>query len=311
MQGPSDLNLDILMKSNINSIYQELKKHINPSRLKEISVDIISKYKAKDRGGLSFYAVLLGIDPSGISINRLFANIIQNYHPDKLTKIHNEIELYYRENKIEELLRIKNIFVFDEPVQSIPYLQDVEVEEAYTYRDEDFGYYEKTVYDDDTFTEDEFIDPDELFEDREFGFIEVVNRFFFGNLDYTLNISDLQDLDGELDLSDYDIIDLRGIEYCININSLNLSGNNLRKIERISSLTRLESLYLSGNSIQNIDCLSTLTNLKELDVSFNEIEDISVLDKLENLLYVNLLGNQIKDTGIIKELTEKGVLVIF
>jgi len=299
------------MTKNINSIYRELKKHINPTRLKEISVDIINKYKVKDRGGLSFYAALLGIDPSGISISRLFAHIIQNYHPDKLTKIHNEIELNYRDNKIEELLRIKNIFVFNDPIQSIAYLEDIEAEEAYTYRDEDFGYGEKTVYDDDVVMEDEFIDPGELFEDHELGFIEAVNRFFFGNLGYTLNINDLQDMDGELDLSDYDIVDLRGIEHCINIHSLNLSGNNLRKIDSISSLTRLESIYLSGNSIQNIDCLGALANLKELDISFNEIEDISVLNKLESLLYVNIIGNQIKDAGIIKELTEKGVLVIY
>ncbi len=298
------------MTDTIDSIYRKLKKQVNPARLKEISVDIITRYKAKDRGGLSFYAELLGIDPSAIDTSRLFAHIIQQYHPDKLTKIVNEIEIHFKNNKLEELVRLRNIFIFDGPVQTVIVRHDSTVEETYEYNDEDFGYDEKTVYEDEAFEEERY-EPDDEPDDHEYGFIEALTRLIFGNMDFAMTIEDVQDLEGELDLSDYDIVDLKGVEHCMNISSLNLSGNDILNINPLSRLTQLESLFLSGNRIRNINALAGLANLKELDLSFNEIEDVSVLKKLDSLLYVNLLGNQIKDTGTIKELTERGVLVVY
>ncbi len=298
------------MAGTIDSIYRELKKQVNPARLKEISVDIIARYKAKDRGGLSFYAELLGIDPSAIDTSRLFASIIQQYHPDKLTKIINEIDHHYRNKKEEDLARMHAIFIFDIPAKSISYRQESTADETYAYNDEDFGYDEKTVFEDETFEEERY-EPDDEFDDHEYGFIEALTRLIFGNLDFIMTIDDVQDLEGELDLSDYDIVDLKGVEHCMNISSLNLSGNDISSISPISRLTQLGSLFLSGNRIQNINALAGLANLRELDLSYNEIEDISVLKKLDSLLYVNLLGNQIKDTGAIKELTDRGVLVIY
>ncbi len=298
------------MAETIDSIYQKLKKQVNPARLKEISVDIIARYRAKDRGGLSFYAELLGIDPSAIDTSRLFAHIIQQYHPDKLTKIINEIELHFKNNKLEELVRLETIFIFDGPVQPITYRHDSTAEETYDYDNEDFGYDEKTVYEDEAFEEERY-EPDDEFDEHEYGFIEALTRLIFGNLDFTMTVEDVQELEGELDLSDYDIIDVKGAEHCMNISSLNLSGNDIRSIGPLSRLTRLESLFLSGNRIRNINPLAGLAELKELDISFNEIEDISVLKKLDSLLYVNLLGNQIKDTGTIQELTDRGVLVVY
>jgi hypothetical protein len=300
------------MMNDITDIYNELKKKVNPTRLKEISVDIIKSYKEKNRGGLLFYADLLSIDHSDINISKLFAQIIQNYHPDKILKILKEIELFYKNNKIEELLRLKQVFIFKKSIPERAFQHDINIDESYSYSDEDFGYDEKNIYDEDIGRENEFDNhEDHFFDDHEYGFIEAINRLVFGNLDFTINIQDLQNLEGELDLSDYEIYDLKGIEYCMNINSLNVSGNNVRKIDHLSRLTQMESLFLSENNIQNIDSLSELVNLKELDISFNEIEDISVLNKLENLLYVNVLGNPIKETRVIKELIDKGVLVIY
>jgi len=300
------------MTININDIYNELKKKINPARLKEISVDIIKSYKEKDRGGLLFYANLLGIDHSDINISRLFAQIIQNYHPDKTLKILNEIESSYTNNKIEELLRLKHAFIFNKKIREISDRHDFDIDESYFYDEEDFGYEEKNIYEED-FTKGYEADErdSEYAVDHEYGFIEAINRLIFGNLDIAINIGDLQNLEGELDLSNYEISDIKGVEYCMNINSLNVSGNNVRNINPLSRLIQLESLFIAENSIQNIECLSELANLKELDISFNDIEDISVLNKLDNLLYVNLLGNPIRDTRIIKELTNKGILVIY
>jgi Leucine-rich repeat (LRR) protein len=300
------------MTTDIDNIYNELKNKVNTARLKEISVEIISRYKRKNTRGLLFYAQLLGIDASNIDINRLFARIIQIYHPDKIIKIQNEFETHYKNNNIAELVRLKNIYIFKEITRNDILPPDEESDETYSYSDADFGYDEKFRYDDDFIHEEEFAEQEDVsFSYGEYGFIEAINRLVFGNLDLTVSADDLQGLNGELDLSDYEICDLEGIEYCISINGLNLSGNNIRNINRLSYITQLESLFLSGNIIQNIDGLSGLFNLKELDISFNEVEDISVLLNLENLSFVNMMGNPIKDEGTIKALTDRGVLVIY
>ena len=299
------------MADTIDSIYRKLKKQVNPARLKEITVDIIARYRARDLDGLSFYAELLGIEPSENSAGRMFARVIQHYHPDKLTKILNEIELHFRNNSLEELARMKNIFIFEIPVRPIACRDDRPADETYAYSDDDFGYDEKAVYEEDIDDAKETDEFDEAYDEHEYGFIEALTRMIIGNLDIILTIEDAQSLEGELDLSDYDIVDLNGAEHCMNISSLNLSGNHISGIGPLSRLTQLESLFLSGNRIRNINALADLANLKELDLSFNEIEDISVLKKLEGLLYVNLLGNPVRDTGTIRELTVRGVLVVY
>ncbi|MBN1496524.1 MAG: leucine-rich repeat protein [Spirochaetes bacterium] len=297
------------MKDSIESIYRELKRRITHARLKEISVDVISKYRAGDHDGLAFYAAFLDSDDSA-GAGKLFARVIQRYHPDKLNAILNEIELHYRAGNVEELAGMRNTFLFEMPARRISYPDMPPAGETYAYSDMDFGYAERAARDDEMQAEESFDEYDGSAVDEEYGFIEAVNRLFFGNLDMAISMDDLHDLEGELDLSDYDIVDLKGIEHCINLHTLNLSGNNIRKIEPLASLTRLESLFLSGNAIRNIGCLAALTDLRELDLSFNEIEEISVLQKLDSLQYVNLLGNPITDSGTIRELTEKGVLVI-
>ena len=143
------------------------------------------------------------------------------------------------------------------------------------------------------------------------GFVEAVNGLLFGNLDFKVDGNDLAGLEGELDLSDFEIADLDGVEYCVNITVLNLSGNNLRRIGPLALLRRLASLFLADNAIENIDCLCELSSLRELDISFNRIEDISVLETLEGLVYVNILGNPLADTRTVERLMKRGVIVIY
>ena len=299
------------MNFDIEDLYRDLKNGLNHERLKEISSDIIAKYKRRDNYGLSWYASLLNIQSSELSTNKLFSKIIQVYHPDKLSRILREIDSHYTNHDVEELFRLKNIYLFSEGERvKIPdFMYDSN--ELYGYNEKEFGYSEKDIYEEEVLSEDfsEIID-DEI-TDKEYGFIEAVNKAFFGNLTYTINSHELRNLEGELDLSDYDIIDLKGIENCININSLNLSVNKIYRINQLSGLTRLEYLYIAENDIEDIDGLRDLKNLRELDISFNEVEDISVLRELINLEYVNLIGNPVKDVNIIDELVKRAVIVIY
>lgn len=301
------------MDSNIETIYSDLLHHVTEKKLKDISVEVISRYKAKDLNALLRFADILEFNASGMNISRLFARVIQHYHPDKISMILSSIEENYKEKKVPELLRLKRIYIFNKRKSSAPDKRyDIDVEETYSYGDEYSGYEDlNDSYYGDLKAESEFdLESDNEINPHEYGFIEAVNKMFFGGIDDSITVEDLHNLEGELDLSDSDIYDLKGIEQCRNITILNLSGNRIDRIERLAGLEMLECLYLSDNEIESIDCLVNLKNLKELDISFNNIEDIAVLLGLGELIYVNIMENPVKNREVIKMLEERGVIVI-
>lgn len=301
------------MKESHKGLYGELSTGISAGRLKEITIEIIGRYKKKDYRYLAGLAEKIGVSSAESDMSSLFSRIVQLYHPDKLNKITGDIEEFYNTGNTDALVKMKNIYLVD--IKKVPLANDYSFEEEneFFYDDATPGYYEEE--DEYDFVNDEepaaFDDEDELNDDEMYGFIEAVNDLYLGNLEYELSVTDLQNLEGELDLSGFDIDDLTGAEYCINITTLNLSGNRLYKINQLSSLDKLESLYLSENSIEDISCLSSLTHLRELDVSFNAIEDISVLLHMPALKYVNLIGNPVKGNSVIRSLSSGGVIVIY
>ncbi len=299
----------IHMSKELKKIYEELKKSLHQERLKDISADIITRYKNRDMDALTWYGEILAI-PADTGINKLFAALIQTYHPDKFSKIRKEIDNLYEGGNTPGLLRMKGIYLFGERRNAPVAEYTVFTEESYDYGEDDFGYGEE-MFD----SLDDYEEPDEASDEyvyeEEFGFIEALNLSLFGNLSFFLTPDDMQHLQGEINLSDYDLEDLNGIEHCINVVSFNLSCNHIRKLHNLAFLTRLESLYLSENILDSITDLRELINLRELDISQNEIEDISVLLGLHSLEYVNIMGNPVKDRGVIDELIERGVIVIF
>ncbi len=114
-----------------------------------------------------------------------------------------------------------------------------------------------------------------------------------------------EDLAGltELDASERGIIDLTGIEYCINLEWLDLRGNQITDISLLSNLTNLQTLWSDHNQISDITPLSILTNLQWLGLSSNQISDIGPLIGLTNLWGLSLSGNQISDFSPLSELT--------
>lgn len=303
------------MSIDTNELYDELKKNITSSRLKDMSIEVISRYKKKDHGYLTSLAERLGISSAETGISRVFSQLIQLYHPDRLKKIISEIELHKKNDNAEELARIKGIYLVDmKRVQAKDFT--FEADEEYLYDDDESNYNEyEEYYDEEEKITGEHEYEDEITEetvaDENYGFIEAVNDLYLGNLEYELSLADLQNLEGELDLSGFDLEDLTGAEYCVNITNLNLSGNRIYRIHQLAGLVKLEVLYLSDNRIDDITFLEGLTELRELDIAFNDIEDISVLLELPGLQYVNLIENPVSDETIIEELQDKGVIVIY
>jgi len=303
------------MSDEITFLREELEKGITAARLQEISVDIISRFRDKNPASLSEYARINDLDTKAPA-QRLFATLIQKYHPDKLTRIHKDIESFTLGGKRDALIQMKRIYLFGSIPKRTLRPVIVQEDESYEYTEDDFGYNEAVFEekeDDDDIPDDkeDKVEETELrYFDEERNFTEAVNDYFFGNLEDTVTVSDLKNLDGDIDLSERNISILKGIEYCEYLTSLNLSGNNIDRIDRLSPLTRLTSLFISDNRIENIHVLASMKDLEELDLSNNLIEDISALCGLDRLLYVNLMNNPVQDRSIIEKLSAKGIIVL-
>ena len=108
----------------------------------------------------------------------------------------------------------------------------------------------------------------------------------------------------ELNAVDKGITNLTGIEYCVNLEHLFLSGNKIQDITPLLSLTKLSMLDLKGNlGISDISALSSLTNLSELSLEYNKISDITPLSSLTNLIVLKLSYNGVSDLSALSSLT--------
>jgi len=106
------------------------------------------------------------------------------------------------------------------------------------------------------------------------------------------------------------ITDLRGLEYCTDLTSLNLGDNHISHISALAGLTNLQYLWLQRNQINDINALTGLTGLVALDLSVNQVSDISVLAGLIMLQDLNLNANQVDDLSALGGLPHLTFLIV-
>jgi len=140
-----------------------------------------------------------------------------------------------------------------------------------------------------------------------YSFYEAMQIRQYGDIDTTFPTYYLEDMD-EIELSESEIDDLDGVEYCIHTISLDLSFNRIYDLSPLASLGSLQELNLSNNQIEYIDDISNLQQLKSIDLSNNSIGDILPLLEIETLEYADLSGNRISPDQI-KVLRDIGVTV--
>ena len=109
----------------------------------------------------------------------------------------------------------------------------------------------------------------------------------------------------------YGMEDTDGLQYCRNINRLNLSHNRISNLYDLQDLVYLNELLLSDNRIEEIEYLAGLENLEILDLSFNEVEDIKPLLSLDRLQFADLRGNPLRSRTTMRKLTQRGVVVLY
>ena len=286
----------------------ELKqKPLVEERLKAIAAQLISAHRRHRHELVVPYARQAGITVEGQAPHHLFMKAIQVFHPDRLSVVWDRIDRAMMLSDHATLDSLIQLLCFHpDPLASPRQVEDFEGEqEEYGFDDEDIDFDFDTDID---FSSEDF--GDEAWDNAEGTFYSAVKRELFGNNDLFPDAADLAKLEGELDLSDYDLNDLEGIEHCVGLTSLNLSLNNLDNVFPLGTLVKLEALDLAENDLEDADVLGNLINLKELDLSANEIDDIAFLERLTNLKYVDLTGNPVRNQAVIAKLEARGVIVI-
>jgi internalin A len=86
------------------------------------------------------------------------------------------------------------------------------------------------------------------------------------------------------------ITDLDGMEYCYELELLDLSGNDVTDLTPLANLTHMLGLNLQDNiGLDDLSPLANLTLMVELDLSsIDALVDISGIENMENLVVIDL-----------------------
>ena len=107
------------------------------------------------------------------------------------------------------------------------------------------------------------------------------------------------------------IVNLTGLEYAKNLDSIILSNNQISDVSPLQNLTSLMFLHLFHNQISDISPLQNLTSLKNLNLEDNQISDVSPLQNLTSLMLLGLRTNQISDISPLHNLLRDRFVSIF
>lgn len=107
------------------------------------------------------------------------------------------------------------------------------------------------------------------------------------NNDGKVTIAEAEAFAGELDLSNKNLDDIKGLQAFSGITKLNLSGNNLKDL---SALTRKKITIISKTTGKKRDVAAKSSGLETLIISNNSFETLN-LEELKNLKIIDLSNN--------------------
>lgn len=94
------------------------------------------------------------------------------------------------------------------------------------------------------------------------------------------------------------------------LQTLDLTGNNIRDLSGLKSLKNLRFLKLHGNKVKEFPDIDSLKDLEYLDIGGNNLKEISFLRKAGNIRFIDVSGNQIRDMTPLSELSKLKYLVM-
>jgi internalin A len=108
-------------------------------------------------------------------------------------------------------------------------------------------------------------------------------------------VADTEGIVLQLNLSNNQLTEIKGLEKLVGLQQLYLSGNHLTEIKGLEELVCLQRLYLSNNQLTEIKGLETLVDLQRLDLAGTHLKEIKGLDNLISLQQLNLYNNQLTE----------------
>ncbi|MCD6596181.1 MAG: leucine-rich repeat domain-containing protein [Bacteroidales bacterium] len=292
-------------------LYKRLLEAYSDKNLNKITAKLIHLYKSRQFGLIreisNNISAFISCDTE--KINKCFSKLVMLYHPDRGSVYRIEIEDNFHSGNHKKQHQLSHIFLIeylkDLQDEDIIISDDIDYSPEYGWEEDLDGY---TYFTDQDLTHIEDINFNVETRPEKVSFLNAIKRKIFGNADIEIPTFYLENYE-EIEIADYEISNLEGIELCRHVKRIDLSGNNIINLSGLRSLTKLEEIYLADNKIMDILHLINLKNLKILDLSNNQIKDISSLLKLNKLEYVNLSGNNIA-TEQLKILHKSGCIVI-
>ena len=278
---------------NTEELSKRLLEAWSEANLNKIARNLIRLYQQKEFEKLNIISGLISewleivIEPDG----KGFSKIISLYHPDRGDYYRNQISAASIMQDVQVLSRFEHIFVIqdiEEIAANIESYEDIDYVPEYVWdvKDKGLSYFEVNINNRRTRTKSRKASS------RGYTFYDAVKIRHNGDTETEFPTYYMKDTD-EIELSDSEIDDLDGVEYCIHTLILDLSFNRITDISPLENLNRLIELNLANNQIVNIDALANMHHLRYIDLSNNSIKDVSPLLEIERLKYANLSGNKI------------------
>ncbi len=291
----------------ITELNQKLTEAYTVSNLNNISLTLINLFRDQKYSVLQKISEIISdyVDIKITDEGKGFSKFMMLYHPDRAGYHIKEINRLTEQNNFDALLEYSHILKLErieEIAASLNSYEDIDYAPVYDWDINTEGF---SIVDDSQ--QDEYVKIKTNTKLIGYSFYDAIKIREYGDTEVEYPSFYLEDIE-EFELSSSDIIDLDGVQYCINAKIIDVSDNRITDLMPFIGLRNLEELNLSDNQIGYIDVLSSLKSLKIIRLSNNYIEDISPLFELGKLEYVELSGNKV-DIEQINKLTELGITV--
>lgn len=299
---------------------QELLKAYSEENLNAITAKILLLYKNKHFEALKKLSRVVNhfMNFPFTDSPKLFSKLIMLYHPDKQKTYHQSIQTIQLNEDLSSYVHIIPVLELIksdfEGYTGFKTPEEFEQEYGWNYQSTDDDYFivredDETVqplFDEENPAENYYFSENENL--PEGSFLASLKRKIYGPTAMDFPTYLLEDLE-EIEMAEYEIESLDGVEYCVHAKIMDLSYNQLFDITSLEHCTYIQELYLANNQIHYIDALFHIQDLRVLDLSNNQIEDVGVLYHLKCLEFVNLLGNPVPHKQI-EKLKSLGIAVV-
>ncbi len=292
----------------VRELYSKLIEAWSNQNLNKITVTLINLYKNEQYGTLKQIAQMIS-ETINFTVDeevRYFPRLMMLYHPDRGDFHRNEINRLAEANDYDGLLTYSHILLLnriDEIAVTLASYEDIDYSPVYEWDIQADGF--TIVNEQSSYVQEKTTNRRTAH--SHLNFYDAVKIRMYGKTKIEFPTWYLENQE-EIELSGSDINDLEGIQYCIHVKILDLSGNLIHDLCPLWPLTLLEEVNLADNRLEDIDTLSHLSNLRIVDLSSNAIRDITPLMELGRLEYVDLTDTKVPAKQI-AELEELGVTV--